>query len=257
MSTSHPMRWQLDGLAFTIALEAVGRDRLPYPLRYQPEFRETANEFTLRRARSAQRLRQVYDESLHRALELLLEPRVRVEIQGFHGARQNEVIGIHAGIIDAEAVVAVQHSERDRRGAGDIVLSRHPAHLVAAEIVGHLPRCSGGAEPRFEGRRSDLDTPVYSRHPTKLSNTEHLQRFLKRPRTGTGTITVYPGFEIDARPTTDGSAFLWLDYPDDGRYLMQHHDAENFTVIPGPPEEVHRRLQARINSLTDRVQTAR
>ncbi|MFD4433103.1 ESX secretion-associated protein EspG [Nocardia sp. NPDC058497] len=254
--TAPGVRWQLDGLAFTIALEAVGRDRLPYPLRYKPAFPETTEEFAARRARSAQRLQQIYDESFHRALEVLLEPRTRVEIQGLHGPQQDQGVGIHAGIVDSEAVVAVQFSERDRRGGGDIALSCHPAHEVAQAIVAHLPRCAGGTEPRFEGRRSDLDAPVYSRHPTKLSDTERLQRFLKRPRTGTGEITVYPGFEIDARPTDDGSGFLWLDYPGDGRYLMQHHDTENFTVIPGPPEEIVRRLRARITSVSDRAARA-
>ncbi|APE32749.1 ESX secretion-associated protein EspG [Nocardia mangyaensis] len=254
---SNETRWQLDSLGFSIALEANGRDRLPYPLRYRAEFPETADEYARRRARSAQNLQQVYDDSLHRTLEILLEPHVRVEIQGFHGPRQAQTIGIHVGIADAEAVVAVQYSERDRRGGGDITLNRHPASSVAAEIVALLPRCPGGGEPRFEGRRSDLDAAVHARHPTRLSPTEKLQRFLKRPRTGTGEITVYPGFEIDARPTTDGSAFLWLDYPDDGRYLMQHHDTDNFTVIPGPTEEITRRLQARIASMSERVRPTR
>lgn len=246
-------RWRLDGLAVTIALEANGRDRLPYPLRYKPEIRETAQEFAARRARSAQRLQRVYDESFHRALEILLEPRTRVEVHGFHGPEQKQSVGIHAGIVGSEAVVAVQFSERDRRDGGDIELSCHPAHQVAAEIVALLPRHAGGTHPRFEGRRADLEAPVYSRHPTQLSDTERLQKFLKRHRCGTGEIAVYPGFEIDARPTTDGSAFLWLDYPGDGRYLMQHHDAENFTVIPGPPYEITRRLQTRITTMSGRL----
>ncbi|MFI5500469.1 ESX secretion-associated protein EspG [Nocardia asteroides] len=247
------MRWQLDGLAVTIALEVNGRDRLPYPLRHKPEFRETTEEFAARRARSARELQRVYDASFHRALEVLLEPHIRVEVQGFHGPGQQQMVGIHAGIVGSEAVVAVQLSDRDRRDGGDITLSCHPAHRVAAEIVAQLPRCAGGASPRFEGRRGDLDTPIYSRHPTQLSDTERLQRFLKRHRCGTGEIAVYPGFEIDARPTTDGSAFLWLDYPDDGRYLMQHHDTENFTVIPGPVDEITRRLHTRITTMSGRL----
>ncbi|MFC4124101.1 ESX secretion-associated protein EspG [Nocardia rhizosphaerae] len=250
---SNGTRWQLDGLAFTIALEANGRDRLPYPLRYKPEFRETTGEFAVRRARSAQRLQRVYDESFHRALEVLLEPHTRVEVQGFHGPGQRQMVGIHAGVIGAEAVLAVQFSERTQRCGGDIALSCHPTGQVAEAIVALLPHCQGGAEPRFEGRRSDLDTAVYSHHPTRLSDTERLQRFLKRHRTGTGDITVYPGFEIDARPTTDGTGFLWLDYPNDGRYLMQHHDAENFTVIPGPAAEITRRLHTRITSVDQRA----
>ncbi|MFD3592197.1 ESX secretion-associated protein EspG [Nocardia sp. NPDC058640] len=254
---THQMRWQLDSLGFNIAVEANGRDRLPYPLRYRAEFPETADEFARRRAGSAQRLQQVYDDSLHRCLEILLEPQARVEVLGFYGPGQTKMVGIHAGIIDSEAVVAFQVSERDNRGGGDIVISGHPVGSLAAEIVALLPRCVGGVEPRFEGRRSDLNTAVHARHPTRLSPIEKLQRFLNRQRVGTGAITVYPGFEIDARPTDDGVAFQWLDYPDDGRYLMQHHDAENFTVIPGPADEITRRLQTRINAMVDRVRPTR
>lgn len=257
MITTRENHWQLDSLAFNIALEVNGRDRLPYPLRYRAEFPETADEYSQRRSRSADRLQQVYDESFHRTLEVLLEPQVRVEIHGFHGPGQTRTVGIHVGIVDEQAAVAVQLSERESRGAGDVVLSRHRAHLVADEVAALLPHCRGGAEPRFEGRRGDIDAAVHARHPTQLSPTEKLQRFLKRPRVGTGEITVYPGFQIDARPTDDGSAFLWLDYPDDGRYLMQHHDADHFTVIPGPPEEISRRLRARIDTMTAQTQRVR
>ncbi|MCP2290697.1 hypothetical protein APR08_003625 [Nocardia amikacinitolerans] len=86
-------RWQLDGLAFGIVMEEMGRDRLPYPFSFRPEFMES------RRISS-----------------------------GF--------------------------------------------------ACGRRSGC----------RRS-------------------------RPRSGAGEITVYPGIAYDARPTLDGHAFIWLDYP--------------------------------------------
>ena len=46
--------------------------------------------------------------------------------------------------------------------------------------------------------------------------------------------------------------YLWLDYPNDGRYLIQHHDADNFTVIPGPPTELQHRLARHIAIFTER-----
>ncbi len=103
--------------------------------------------------------------------------------------------------------------------AGDIALSIVPLAELASTIVTKLPRVEGGSTPRFEGRRSDLDTATYARHPTRLSPVEQTQQFFRRLRIGTGEITVYPGFEVDWRPTTDGKAFLWLDYPNDGRYI--------------------------------------
>ncbi len=246
------MGWQLDPHAFAVGFEAHGRDRLPYPLTYRPEFAETYEILEARREAAFARLRQVYDDSLHKVFRALLEPEVRVEIEGLYGPGQSDVVRVCAGIIEDHAALAVQASGPTREHGGDIALSIVSLPELAATIVAKLPRAQGGSTPRFEARRSDLDTATYARHPTRLSPAEHTQRFFRRPRTSTGEITVYPGFQVDSRPTTDGKAFLWLDYPDDGRYLIQHHDADNFTVIPGPPAELEHRLANHIAIFTQR-----
>lgn len=248
--------WRLSPAEFALTLEGNGRDRIPYPLRRRPEFAESLEVLGERRRATALRIREIYDQDLHRVFEVLLEPRVRVEIEGFTGPGQTEAVRIYAGISGAEATLAVQAPGATREDGGDITLTRLPASAVAAQIVATLPQVVGGGLPRFEGRRTDLDAPVYARNPTRLSPIEQLQKFFRRPRSGTGEITVYPGFALDARPTDDGSAFLWLDYPDDGRYLMQYHDADSFTVIPGPPAEITRRLQTRIDTMARRADHA-
>ncbi|MFC6011319.1 ESX secretion-associated protein EspG [Nocardia lasii] len=244
--------WKLDPHAFAIGVEGHGRDRLPYPLTYRPEFAETHEVDHERRLAASTRLREVYDEDLHRVFRALLEPEVRVEIDGLRGPGQSEVVRVYAGIVEDRAALAVQAGGPTREQGGDITLSIVPLVDLAAEIVAKLPRAQGGSTPRFEGRRSDLDTATYGRHPTRLSPAEQTQRFFRRPRIGTGEITVYPGYQLDARPTTDGKAFLWLDYPDDGRYLIQHHDPDNFTVIPGPPTELQRRIANHLAIFTER-----
>lgn len=243
-------RWQLDGLAFTIALEVMGRDRLPYPLSYRPEFTEHRADYERLRQRTAQQLQQVLDENLYNALTVLLEPKVRVEIEGLHGRYQEHVVRIHAGIVDGHATLAVQHPGPTRDHAREVTITRHRATALASEIVGLLPKQQGGNQRRFQARRSDFDAPIYSRHPTRLSPQEEMQRFFRRPRIGTGEITVYPGYTLDARPTDNGRAFIWLDYPRDGRYLLHNHNADDLTVIPGPHEELLRQLQGRIDQVS-------
>lgn len=238
--------WQLDGLAFSIALEAHDRDRWPYPLRFRPEPADNADEFAAQRRAAAQSLHRRYDDRLHRALEVLLEPQVRVEAHGWCGRR--EVVRILVGMGDAEATMAVQLPGPTAEFGRDVILTTLRPAEVPGAIVARLPRLPAGGTPRFEGCRTDLDAPVYSRHPTRLSPIERAQRFFRRTRSGAGELTVYPGPAVDTRPTTDGSAFFWLDYPDDGRYLLQNHDPENFTVIPGPPDELIRRIQERITA---------
>ncbi|WP_405179612.1 ESX secretion-associated protein EspG [Nocardia sp. NBC_01377] len=250
-------RWELDPHAFTLALEAHGRDRLPYPLTYRHEFAESVDVYRERREAAVRRLLGVYDEELHTAFGALLEPQVRVEIEGLHGPGQTEVVRVYAGIVGDRCTLVVQAPGPTREHGGAVTISTVALHALAAEIVAHLPRAQGGTTPRFQGRRGDLRSPTYGRHPTRLSPTEQVQRFFLRPRSGTGEITVFPGYQLDARPTSDGRAFLWLDYPDDGRYLLQHNGDDDFTVIPGPPAELRHRLTNHIAMFTDRRQLSR
>ncbi|MFF2087813.1 ESX secretion-associated protein EspG [Nocardia sp. NPDC058176] len=250
-------RWRLDADAFAIAIEAHGRDRLPYPLRYQPEFAETLEEYNERRQDAVRRLQNGYDEELHAAFEAVLEPQVRVEIAGLHGPGQERVVRVFAGIIGDRCTLVAQAHGPTRDQGGAVTISTVARAGLAAEIVAVLPRMPGGSTPRFQGRRRDMEAATYARHPTRLSPTEQVQRFFRRSRIGTGEITVFPGYQLDARPTDDGKAFLWLDYPDDGRYLLQHHDDEDFTVIPGPPAELERRIANHLAMFTNRLSTAR
>ncbi|GGL45098.1 ESX secretion-associated protein EspG [Nocardia jinanensis] len=241
-------RWQLDGYDFTLALEAMGRDRLPYPLEYRPPRMAHDDDFQRYRQQCARRLRTVFDERLYRALTVLLEPELRVEIYGVHGSQQTTAVGMHAGVAGRVAVLATQLPGRARKSGGDIVLTQLRADQLAPRLVAGLPQVASGRHEPLRARRGDLNAPVYSRHPTQLSPVEDLQRFFRRPRTGTGEITVYPGYTVDTRPTGDGYAFLWLDYSDDGRYLLHNHNTDDFTLTPGPPDEILRQLRSRMEA---------
>ncbi|MFQ6399130.1 ESX secretion-associated protein EspG [Nocardia sp. KC 131] len=247
-------RWRLDGLAFTIALEAMDRDRLPYPLSYQPEFMERLSDFERLRQRRARELQAVFDERLYKALTVLLEPQVRIEIHGFYGPDLSRVVRMHAGIVDRIATLAIQQHGPTRDHGLDIVVGECHADTLVTDIAANLPQSRGGTHPAFSARRSDLDHPIYSRHPTPLSPTEEINQFLRRPHTSTGEITVYPGIAYDARPTDDGHPFIWLDYPDDGRYLLHNHNQNDFTIAPGPSQELmhHSKAVSTPSSIAER-----
>lgn len=114
----------------------------------------------------------------------------------------------------------------------------------AARIVAYLPRCAAGIYPTAHGVRADIGKVEYSRHPTRMSRTEEIKRIIRRPRSGIDEIGVFAGPAIDSRPTGNPHGFHWMDYlPQDGRYLLINHTKEEFTLTPGPPAEITRRLQ--------------
>lgn len=244
---------RLDGFDFTLALEVMGRDRIPYPLAYMPPRMEHDDDYQRYRQQCARRLQSMFDEPLYQALTILLEPEIRVEIYGTHDSGSSAVVRMYAGVVGRVAVLATQLPGRTRDYGGDIIVAQYRSDQLATQLVAGLSPLAPGTHQPIRARRSDLHAPVYSRHSTQLSPVEDMQGFFRRPRTGTGEITVYPDYTIDARPTDDGRAFLWLDYPD-GRYLLHHHNEDDFTLTPGSPEEIQRQLRGCLEA-TSRTRT--
>ncbi|WP_069163110.1 ESX secretion-associated protein EspG [Nocardia altamirensis] len=242
-------RWRLDGLMFEVALEALGRDRLPYPLRYTVEGVEAYEDYARVRAQAAQKLSSFAAPDLFAALNVLLEPQVRVEMHGFYGRDFHQVVRVHAGMTGHSATIAVQLPGPTQEYGRDIILTRCPPQALPAQLAAQLPNCAPGRYPAINGRRSDLTKVEYAKHPTRLSHTEQLNRIVRRPRSGLGEVGVFAGGAIDSRPTTDGRGFHWLDYlPADGRYLLHNRDADEFALTPGPAEEIQRQLHALIQT---------
>ncbi|MGW1741435.1 ESX secretion-associated protein EspG [Nocardia sp. NPDC001965] len=246
-------QWRLDGEMFAQAVRAFGRDRLPYPIRVLPlgptETPPTFDEYERVRLAAARRLAELADERLFRTLETLLEPQVRVEVHGMYDRGFERVVRMHAGVHGKSATLAVQAPGPTKDYGGDVVLQSLPAQQLAAQIVTYLPRCATGGYPTVHGVRADIGKIEYSRHPTRISRTEEINRIIRRPRSGIGEIGVFAGPAIDARPTGNPHGFHWMDYlPQDGRYLLINHTNEEFTLTPGSAETITRRLrQAMVN----------
>lgn len=240
--------WRLDGEMFRQAVHAFGRDRLPYPIRVLPlgptETPPTAEEYERARAAAAQRLSRLADERLFTALRTLLEPQVRIEVHGIYDRGFERVVRVHAGLAGESATVAIQQPGPTKEYGGDIRLLSLPGHELAACVVSTLPRCAPGRYAALRGSRADIGRAEYTRHPTRISRTEEINRIIRRPRSAVGEIGVFAGPAIDARPTGNPNGFHWMDYlPDDGRYLLINHSREDFTLTPGTPQELTRRLR--------------
>ncbi|WP_338772501.1 ESX secretion-associated protein EspG [Nocardia vulneris] len=242
-------RWRMDGLMFEVALEALGRDRLPYPLRFSVEGVDAYEDYVRLRAQARERLSGIGSRELYTALTVLTEPQVRVEVHGFFGRDFKQVVRVHAGMTGRDATVAVQMPGPTQEYGRDIVLTRCPPRALPGLITAQLPNCAAGRFPPISGRRTDLNRVEYARHPTRLSHTEQLNRIVRRPRSGLGEVGVFAGGAIDSRPTTDGRGFHWMDYlPADGRYLLHNHGHDEFTLTPGTAEEIQRQLHALLDT---------
>ncbi|WP_328391457.1 ESX secretion-associated protein EspG [Nocardia sp. NBC_00416] len=247
-------QWRLDGEMFRQAVRAFGRDRLPYPIRVLPlgptETPPNADEYEAARLAAAQRLRNMADERLFRVLRTLLEPQVRVEVHGVYDRGFERVVRMHAGVTGPSATLAVQAPGPTKEYGGDILLLAIPSQQVAARLVAYLPGCAPGRYAGVRGARSDIGKVEYARHPTRISRTEEINRIVRRPRSGIGEIGVFAGPAVDSRPTGNPHGFHWMDYlPQDGRYLLINHSKEEFTLTPGAPQELTRRLQHAVTTV--------
>ncbi|MGW5384219.1 ESX secretion-associated protein EspG [Nocardia sp. NPDC003963] len=244
-------QWRLDGEMFVQAVRAFGRDRLPYPIRVLPlgptETPPTFDEYEQVRRTAARRLAELADERLFRTLETLLEPQARIEVHGMYDRGFERVVRMHAGVHGKSATLAVQAPGATKDYGGDVLLEQLPAQQLVPRIVAYLPRCATGGYPTVHGMRTEIGKIEYSRHPTRISRIEEINRIIRRPRSGIGEIGVFAGPAIDSRPTGNPHGFHWMDYlPKDGRYLLINHTKEEFTLTPGSPEEITRRLQQAI-----------
>ncbi|NKY58517.1 ESX secretion-associated protein EspG [Nocardia flavorosea] len=245
----------MDGEMFIQAVHRFERDRLPYPIRVLPlgprETPPTAEEYEQFRVSAAHRLQASADESMLRALRVLLEPQVRIEIHGAYDRGFERVVRIHAGIAGQSATLAVQAPGPTKEYGGDIHLQTCAPHELAARVVACLPRCAPGRfTTTVRGSRSDIGQIEYSRHPSRISRIEQINQILRRPRSGVGEIGIFAGPAIDSRPTGNPHGFHWMDLlPQDGRYLLIKHGGEEFTLAPGSPDEIVRRVQHAIGAV--------
>ncbi|MFC8046233.1 ESX secretion-associated protein EspG [Nocardia sp. NPDC057353] len=213
--------WRFTGLEFELLWNAYGRDRLPYPLRYRPEPMDFRDLRQLREA-AVTTLTDMYAVELERALDVLLEPDVRIEVTGLDHTDPARLVRFH-GAIRANAGTALTQEPGPAPDTGaDIVLRYGQAKQVPAAAVAALPARRPGTQPSIHLPRVDIRTDRDRPLRSPDGAIARLDRVFARPRQALGEVAVFPGSALDARPTP-GDGFWWMDY-DDGRYLVRTGD---------------------------------
>ncbi|MGG7103346.1 ESX secretion-associated protein EspG [Rhodococcus sp. 24CO] len=239
-------QWHFTGMEFQILWEAVGRDRLPYPLKFRPAA-ETMTELTMQRKNAALRIQQILDESMTDALQILAEPTVRIEVSGFHGPRMNTVTRLHGAIVGEWGVLVQQLPGAAVDSGSDVVLSVQPASVLVSAMVTHLPQCPAG-KLRVAPVRNTKHVPgesILSRADVPQP-AEELGRFFRRPRSSIGEITIASGSAVDSRPHRGDVVFQWNDFAADGRYIVR--GGETLSAVAASALDVETAIMAAVST---------
>lgn len=243
--------WRFTGLEFQVLWRQLGLDRLPYPLRYRP-VADTQDDLDRQRRDASASLLPRLTEALHRYLVALAEPRERIEVFGFAGRPDTTPVRLHAGIRGDTGTLAIQLPGPDVDTGGDVLLRGVAPTRIPDAIASALPSIPAGSRSPVRFRRADLQSGPGSvlTSAGSVALRDEVRALLGRPRNGTGEITAFAGVAYDSRPTDDGAALHWLDFGDDGRYVLRG-DAD-VAVRPAGPADV----AAEVRALLDTVRVA-
>ena len=223
--------WRFTGLEFQVVWTQLGRDRLPYPLRFRP-VADNQEDLDRQRRAAAAAWSPRLTETLGRHLEVLAGPDVRIEVAGFAGVDTGSRIRMHAGIRGGSATLAIQLPGSDADSGGDVLLQGIDPVQIPNAIAAALPVVPTGSRPAIRFRRSDLEPGngplLVSAGSTRIR--DDALGLLRRPRSGVGEITAFAGTAYDGRPTIDGVGLHWLDFDGDGRYCLR--ESTDITVTP-------------------------
>lgn len=244
--------WTFEGLQFRMLLEQAGRDRLPFPLQFRPDADSVA-DYHRQRHEATTAVSEIMDDDLRAAVHTIVDPRVRVELVGHvrTGLATHEKLRAHAAIgYDFAAVLTQKPGVDDRSGDTITVELLEPARSVSA-VLSVLPTVGRGSSPRI-----DVDRPAFGNNESgsplvkstpKTSAEDRYQELFSRPPSSAGEILVCVGPAPDSRPTEGTTGVQWVDFTDDGRYMIRHSSIISVTGVAVPE------LAAEIQELVERA----
>ncbi|MGW0251385.1 ESX secretion-associated protein EspG [Nocardia goodfellowii] len=239
--------WELAPIEFWVAWEALGRDRMPFPLTFAAEV-ETQVEFDIQRKAAAESLMRVIgnDDSLYHALHALAHADVRVELFGYRHDGRDRMVRACAAIESGNGAVAAQLPGATFGTGGNIRIDLRPPQAVVSRLLTVLPDTAPGKGPSINIHRDELHRPTRI-NSYRLSPSEQAVRQLKRP------FGTYAEFRVAAGPSLNGwqeggTQLYVIDYRDDGRYLIREN--ERIEAVPSTAEHLRTAIARLIDQAT-------
>lgn len=251
--------WELSALEFVAAWKQLGGKRMPFPIAFR-EYRAPSEQDLdapshgdgQRHDTATDRLRIRHGIGLLEAIELLISPIVRVAVCGFEGPHSERMIRAHAAIGRKLSAVIVQAPGPRPDSGGDVVISSHLGAAASCALVAAMPTVHAG---RHEGislprNRSSISAGLQAKVEVEP---EDAAEFCNRPHLSFGEIAVSKAHCKNARLPDEGTVVQWIDYADDGRYLIRH--SQQLVAKPASPgavaSEIDRLVRAELDVDTE------
>ena len=247
-------RWTFEGLPFRMLIEQAGRDRLPFPLQFTPDA-DSAADYHRQRQEASNAVAPFMDADLRVAVHTVVEPRVRIELVGHVrvGQSAHQKLRAHSAIgFDAAAVLTQRPGIDDRSGEDVTVHLMEPFRSVGA-VLAVLPDVGSGTSPRIDVDRpvrptdTDSSSPLLSSTPRTTDDVRY-QRLFSRAPSSAGEILVCAGPAPDSRLTEGTTGVQWVDFDDDGRYMIRH--SSHISVIPVSTAELASEIRELVEKAT-------
>ncbi|OZD63425.1 hypothetical protein CH272_16960 [Rhodococcus sp. 05-340-1] len=241
--------WTMPGIDFMLLCSRFGRDRLPYPLAVTIDV-ETVDELRQLRREASARIDAMMDEKLGAAVRTIVDPIVRIECRGETTDSRYGIVRSHAAIRHDTAAVLTQEPGPDASSGGAVTIElTEPAHAPAVAL-GSVPTVTAGHRPAERLERATAAATSGGSHLSTATRgataDEQFRSFFDRPRSAVGEIIVARGKTYDNRRDTDAVSFFWMDFEQDGRYIV--HSAPTIDIAPadtaGLASEIERHVAA-------------
>jgi hypothetical protein len=227
--------WTLSGAEFAVLWGAMDRETLPGSIGYRTHS-ATAEQYRAELERASAAVAAKLSDNLYSALVALALSEARLSVYGGIGPKLERPIRIHAAIRQRVGVLLVQ-SDDDSVAVRRVGADRVPGLLTEA-----LPRLGPGRGRRLRARLTELRPRTdeeylrdvsYLREvgSTRPSQAQLVRRFMARERMCRGSIEIQPGPALDNRPIEGTIMLSFMDYADDGRYLVRTED-DVITIEP-------------------------
>ncbi|WP_067676216.1 ESX secretion-associated protein EspG [Nocardia miyunensis] len=248
--TSTANAWKLSQLEFYTAWQALGRDRMPFPIEFRTDI-EFRSDLDRECAEAARRLVDLSrsDDGLYRALQALAQPQVHVMVFGYRLDGRERMVRMHAGI-DGDGIGGVLVQEPgpapDLDAAGDIRVYLHGPGGAVGRMVSLLPDVAAGRSHGVSINRLDLAPSETWTPGGRRSPGEQAMRFFRMPYRTYVEIKVDLGAALDGWQDS-GSYLRVVDFVGEGRYLLTLGDRVEATPLTAD------KLRASIQQLVDRA----
>ncbi|MGV9663607.1 ESX secretion-associated protein EspG [Nocardia niigatensis] len=249
-------QWRFGDLEFLVLAERLGHDYLPKPFTFMSRT-PLHDDYVREKREMVQQVssRLHADGSLNRVLESLVQPDIRIVIEGWDGRdpkRADKRIRMMAARRGGHGVLVTQLPGETYMHSGGFTLTECDPIMLADGIVAELPmgEPAGDAELPLtppDEKRDDVDYG-YGHSPIGAPVEDDLgrmtQRFLRTPVSLVGTINVIQGTSVYGPRGITEHRLEWRDLEGQGRYAIGH--APPWKAVPADARRLTSMINARI-----------